>query len=54
MNKKHLETKIEEQLETAWNSPNPIKREQAQKLGEFYALQYKELTGHYYVREAKR
>ena len=54
MNKKHLIEMIEMNMDFAWNSEEKEIRDQGQQLAENYALQYKELTGHYYVRECKR
>ena len=54
MNKSHLTELIELNLDLAWNSEDKEVRNQAHQLSEHYALQYKGLTGHYYVREAKK
>lgn len=54
IHKHKLEEKMEEALEIAWNSESETERNQAYQLTEFWALQYKQLTGHYYVRGCKK
>jgi len=54
MNRKHLENKIEEFRHIAMTTECNVSRVQAEQLTEFYALAYKEMTGHYYVRGDKR
>lgn len=54
MSKHALAKRIEEELDKAWNSENPLIRKEAEAQAQYYGERYKELTGHYYVRECKR